>query len=110
MPATVFDNTILLQNDPNYLASLAMLPQKERDALLYGNWNSFEGQVFTEWKDDPEHYDDQLYTHVINPFPIPSWWPVWRGFDFGYSKPFSVGWYAVDPERRMYRMEGFYRI
>lgn len=108
VPATVFDNKILLDNDPNYLASLAMLPQKERDALLYGNWNSFEGQVFTEWKDDPDHYDDQRNTHVINPFPIPSWWPIWRGFDFGYSKPFSVGWYAVDPERRMYRIYEYY--
>ncbi len=108
IPATIFDNRILLENDPNYLASLAMLPQKERDALLYGNWNSFEGQVFTEWRDDPDHYDDQRRTHVINPFPIPSWWPIWRGFDFGYSKPFSVGWYAVDDERRIYRIYEFY--
>ncbi len=108
VPASVFDNQILLQNDPNYLASLAMLPEKERDALLYGNWDSFDGQVFTEWRNDPAHYDDQLYTHVIKPFPIPKWWRIIRGFDFGFSKPFSVGWYAVDEEGRLYRIAEYY--
>ncbi|MBR5768526.1 MAG: Terminase-like family protein, partial [Clostridia bacterium] len=28
--------------------------------------------------------------------------------DFGYSKPFSVGWYAVDGERRVYRIRELY--
>ncbi len=108
VPATVFDNQKLLDNDQNYLANLAMLPAAERDALLYGDWNSFNGQVFSEWRDDPAHYDDQLYTHVIKPFRIPRFWPRYRGFDFGYSRPFSVGWYAVDPDGRLYRIAEYY--
>lgn len=48
IPATVFDNKKLLENDPGYIASLAMLPEAERQALLYGDWDSFSGQVFTE--------------------------------------------------------------
>lgn len=65
VPSTVFDNQELLRNDPNYLANLAMLPEAERNALLYGSWDSFDGQVFREWRNDPRHYDDQRWTHVI---------------------------------------------
>lgn len=31
-----------------------------------------------------------------------------RGFDFGYTKPFSVGWYAVDTEGCIYRIREYY--
>lgn len=108
VPSSVFDNTILLENDPNYLASLALLPKQDRDALLYGDWNSFEGQVFTEFKDDPDGYKNQKYTHVIEPFRIPDSWLIYRGFDFGYAKPFSVGWHAVDHEGCIYRIKELY--
>ena len=108
VPATVFDNKKLLENDPNYLANLAMMPEAEKNALRYGSWDSFDGQVFTEWKNDPAHYDDQRFTHVIRPFSIPKDWKIYRGFDFGYAKPFSVGWYAVDHEGRIYRIKEFY--
>lgn len=108
VPSTVFDNQELLNNDPNYLANLAMMPEAERNALLYGSWDSFDGQVFTEWKNDPTHYLDQRYTHVIEPFDIPAHWKVYRSFDFGYAKPFSVGWYAVDEIGKIYRIKEYY--
>lgn len=108
VPATVFDNQKLLENDPNYLANLAMLPEAEKMALLYGSWDSFDGQVFREWKNDPAHYEDRQWTHVIKPFRIPRHWLIYRGFDFGYSKPFSVGWYAVDEDGRIYRIAEYY--
>ncbi len=108
VPSTVFDNKILLDNDPAYLASLAALPEAEKQALLYGRWDSFEGQVFTEWRDDPTHYQDQRWTHVVEPFEIPAHWKIWRGYDFGFSKPFSVGWYAADEEGRLYRIREYY--
>ncbi len=101
IPATVFDNQKLLENDPNYLTNLAMLPEAQRNALLYGSWDSFTGQVFTEWRNDPEHYKDRLWTHVIDPFDIPDTWKVVRGFDFGFAKPFAVGWFAVPPKGMM---------
>lgn len=108
VPATVYDNQELLKNDPMYLASLAMLPEKERKALLMGDWDSFDGQVFREWVNDSSHYKDQKFTHVIDPFPIPAHWKIYRGFDFGYSKPFSVGWYAVDEKGKIYRIKEYY--
>ena len=108
VPSTVFDNKELLKNDPNYLANLAMMPEAEKNALLYGSWDSFDGQVFTEWRNDPVHYDDHAWTHVINPFKIPAHWRIIRGFDFGYAKPFSVGWYATDEDGKIYRIKEYY--
>lgn len=108
IPSSVFDNRVLLKNDPDYLANLAMLPEAEKKALLYGNWDSFDGQVFTEWRNDPEHYDDMRFTHVVEPFKIPKSWQIYRGFDFGYTRPFSVGWYAADGDGRLYRFREYY--
>lgn len=108
VPASVYDNPALLGNDPDYVARLASMPEAERRALLYGDWDSFSGQVFTEWRNAPEHYADRLGTHVIAPFKVPGDWSIWRGFDFGYARPFSVGWYAVDHDRRLYRLRELY--
>lgn len=108
VPATVFDNQRLLDNDPMYLANLAMMPEAERNALLYGSWDSFDGQVFTEWRNDPAHYQDQRFTHVIDPFPIPAHWRIYRGFDFGYAKPFAVGWFAVNEQGKIYHIKEYY--
>lgn len=108
VPATVFDNQELLHNDPNYIATLGMMPEAERKALLYGDWDSFSGQVFSEWRNNPSGAITQQWTHVIEPFRIPETWTIYRGFDWGYSKPFSVGWYAVAPSGRMYRFKELY--
>lgn len=108
VPSSVYDNKILLQNDPMYLTRLASLPEAERKALLLGDWDSYSGQYFTEWRDDPAHYDDRRYTHVIEPFEIPSGWKIYRSFDWGYNKPFSCGWWAVDYDGVVYRILELY--
>ncbi|MBO5036563.1 MAG: terminase family protein [Clostridia bacterium] len=108
IPSSVFDNPALLSNAPEYLESLAMLPAAEREALLYGSWDSFSGQVFSEWRDNPDGYMTRINSHVVLPFRIPKTWRVFRSFDFGYSKPFSVGWYAVDHDGRLWRIRELY--
>ena len=108
VPSTVWDNAALLKNDPQYLARLAGLPDRERKQLLEGSWDGFSGQVFEEWRNDPGHYLDQRWTHVIAPFTIPKSWRVYRGLDWGYTRPFSVGWYAVDEDKRLYRIREYY--
>lgn len=45
---------------------------------------------------------------MIDPFPVPDGWGIWCALDWGYSRPFSVGWYAVDRERRLYRIREYY--
>ena len=108
IPARVTDNGALLARQPEYVRQLEALPPKLRAAWLEGKWDVLAGQVFQEFTDDPEHYEDRRWTHVIKPFRIPAHWKIWRGYDFGYSRPFSVGWYAADEEGRLYRIKELY--
>ena len=108
VPAKLTDNQALMRNAPEYRMNLCMLPEKERRALLDGDWDSFSGQVFTEWRNDPDHYLDRLHTHVVEPFRVPKHWKILMGYDWGYSKPFACGWYAVDERGKMYMIRELY--
>ena len=105
IPATVRDNPHI---DELYIAELEQKPDKLRDALLLGKWDAFEGQAFPEFTNDPEHYKDGLHTHVIDPFDIPLHWTRYVSFDHGFSRPFSFGAWAVDPDGRAYRYKELY--
>ena len=102
------DNLALMQSQPGYLRSLEKLPYKLRQAWLYGRWDVYEGQFFEEFTDDPSHYADRRYTHVIDPFEIPAGWKLYRSFDWGYHRPFSCGWWAVDYDGVAYRILELY--
>ena len=106
--ALVQDNVALMELDPDYIKNLEALPPKLKKAWLEGAWDVFEGQFFEEFVDDPEHYEDRQWTHVIEPFDIPAGWKIYRSYDFGYSKPFSCAWWAVDYEGVLYRILEFY--
>lgn len=64
--------------------------------------------VFEEFVDDPKHYTDRRWTHVIEPFEIPDGWTICRSYDFGYGKPFSCAWWAVDYDGTIYRIMELY--
>ena len=85
----VTDNGALMSADPEYIKKLEALPPKLRRAWLEGDWDIFEGQFFEEFLDDSSHYEDRIWTHVIEPFEIPKGWQIYRSFDWGFSKPFS---------------------
>lgn len=104
----VTDNVALMQSQPDYIKQLEALPPKLRDAWLYGNWDIFEGQFFEEFKDNPEGYQTRRWTHVIEPFEIPSTWQICRSFDWGYARPFSCAWWAVDHQGVCYRILELY--
>ncbi len=82
-------------------------PERYKVAGL-GEWGVEGGAVFEEWLNDPEHYGDRVWTHVIDPFEVPQHWRIYRGFDFGYARPFSVGWWAADHDGRLYRILELY--
>ena len=96
------DNKALMESDPDYIRTLESLPPQLRKAWLEGSWDIFMGQFFEEFVDDPQHYQDRLWTHVIDPFEIPPHWSIYRSFDWGYSRPFSCDWWAIDTEGRAY--------
>lgn len=92
----------------DYIFELEQKPPALRDALLNGSWDSFEGMVFTEFRNDSSHYDDRLWTHVIAPFDIPLDWPRYFSFDHGYSRPFACQWWAIDFQGRAYLYREWY--
>lgn len=117
----VTDNLALMRSQPDYVRQLEALPPKLRDAWRYGNWDIFEGQFFEEFRDKPDAVLceaaginrqqaalQRRYTHVIEPFQIPRSWTLYRSFDWGYSKPFSCAWWAVDYDGRLYRILELY--
>lgn len=104
----VTDNKALMEADPDYVKQLESLPPKLQKAWRYGDWNIFDGQFFEEFRDDPSHYDDHRWTHVIKAFNIPAGWNIYRSFDWGYNKPFSCAWWAVDYDGVVYRILELY--
>jgi phage terminase large subunit len=73
----------------DYGRKLWALPEQEREAHLYGDWESFVGQFFREFT---------RRVHVIRPFNIPSYWERFTSFDWGFKAPACMLWHAVSPE------------
>ncbi|MEG2956783.1 MAG: terminase family protein [Christensenellaceae bacterium] len=90
--ALVYDNDVLMKNDPAYVRRLENLPDAEKKAFLYGDWDIFEGQYFCEFKRD---------IHVVTPFEIPSHWRIYRTIDYGLDM-LACLWIAVDERNYAY--------
>jgi len=99
IPATAYDNPTGMKNDPGYIKRLELLPDKEKRMLLYGDWDVFEGQYFSDWEEK---------VHVCKPFELSKNVFRFMGLDYGYSKPSSVGWYAVSESMGTYRYRELY--
>lgn len=93
IPALLWGNQKLLKADPQYVRRLRALPITQQRALLYGEWDVFEGQFFSEW--DPN-------VHVVDPFPIPDNWEKFCGIDYGFHDPMSCLWFAADETGKVY--------
>lgn len=102
------DNEALMKAQPEYLRSLEKLPPKIRKAWLEGSWDVYQGQFFEDFSNREDHYIDRQWTHVIEPFEIPDSWQIYRSFDWGYNKPFSCGWWAVNHDGVVYRILELY--
>jgi hypothetical protein len=102
IPARLQDNPKLLEVDPEYVSRLMILPDAQRKALLEGDWDAFEGMVFSEWSKE---------RHVIKPFDIPPTWHKWRGLDWGFEAPYACLWMACNNDgqvivyRELYGMQ-----
>ena len=117
----VTDNKALMESQPEYIKQLKNLPPKLREAWLYGRWDIFEGMFFEDFRTEvdiskakvlnmtpEEMLKYHRHTHVIEPFNPPEEWTYYRSYDFGYGKPFSCCWWAVDYEGIAYQIEEFY--
>ncbi len=87
--------------DPTYRQSIEELPEAERRAKK-GDWTSFEGQVFDEFRDKRYPDEPENALHVIEPFEIPEWWPRIVVGDWGYAAMTWIGFAAIAPNGRVF--------
>jgi hypothetical protein len=84
----IHENRILLDADPQYINRIRAAASNPSmiAAWLDGSWDVTSGGMFDDlWNSN---------VHVLPKFNIPRSWTVDRAFDWGSSKPFSVGWWA----------------
>lgn len=90
IPAKLSDNRLLMESNPHYAAQLQQAGSKQLVAAwLLGNWDIIDGAFFSEF--DP-------IKHVLPASwlsRVPSHSYCFRAMDWGYARPFSVGWYVV---------------
>ena len=117
----VTDNKALMERQPDYIRQLEALPEQLRRAWLEGDWNLFEGQFFEDFRSAPdpakcaaagisvqEAAMQGRWTHVIPARAPAPGWKLYRSFDWGYARPFSCAWWAVDFDGRLYRILELY--
>jgi hypothetical protein len=85
--------------DESYHTTLESLPEKMRRAFKEGDWDIFAGQYFTEWRRE---------YNTCAPFEIPIYWNIFLGIDYGYAKPASAHWYALDTHGRVFAYRELY--
>ena len=101
IPGKLEDNPILTETDPGYIDRLDALPEPFRTAYKDGDWDIFIGQAFQ-------------FNRINHMLPIaqcpsvPPDVPIYWTFDWGYGAPFSMGWWWVDGDERVYRFNEFY--
>ena len=95
------ENKHLLEGTPEYEARLNAIKNPElRKAWRDGDWDINVGGFLQGVWDRSKH--------VVPAFEPPVDWPRWRAMDWGFAKPYSVGWYTVDPDGVIYRYRESY--
>ncbi len=82
IPATVDDNPTLQKNDPGYVLTLDALKKTDEElwkAWRMGDWNTFAGQYFQEFRTD---------LHTVDFFEPKAELPKYAGTDWGLKNPF----------------------
>ena len=99
IPSFLHDNQVLMTNDPKYCNRLLSITDEAlRKAWIDGDWDIYIGQAFLLHK---QH-------HIIDPIPIPSYAQKYMTFDWGFGKPFSIGWWFVSSDDTLYRFAEWY--
>jgi len=94
IPSLLADNPYL--SGGSYALNMALLSEADKRALLHGDWNAYTGRVFNFIQGVHVWSWDQ-FRAVYGVDRIPASWPRFRVMDWGFAKPFSVIWLAVDP-------------
>jgi phage terminase large subunit len=98
-PAYVYEDGSLTPAGARYLARLDNLTGVRRLRLRDGIWAAAEGIIYGDW-------DDAV--HLVDPFDPPPSWTRWWSVDFGYTNPFHCGFWAEDPDGRLWLYREIY--
>lgn len=85
------ENKVLLHAQPDYVKQLRAAAKNDAQfrAWVYGDWDIIAGGMFDDLWDKNVHAMPSFPPEVV-----PRGWRMDRSFDWGSSKPFSVGWWA----------------
>ncbi len=90
IPSKLGDNVLLLRNDPTYVLRLRQSGSEQLvKAWLEGNWDIVDGAFFDEFSEE-KHVRPSVLIQQRTPGTV-----LFRAFDWGSARPFSVGWYAI---------------
>lgn len=92
--ALVYDNEFMMNQNRDYVDQLENLPPKVRQAMLYGDWNVFEGQFF-------EEFDESIHTYNPKDIKVEQSWRIYRARDYGLDKT-ACYWIARDSDGTSY--------
>lgn len=84
----LYENKLLLAADPNYEKTIvaAATNSAMAEAWRDGSWKILVGGMFSDvWSEE---------RNDVPKFEVPDSWRIDRAFDWGSSRPFSVGWWA----------------
>ena len=90
IPSRLSDNPHV---NVEYASDLDNLPEAMRAAFRDGSWDSFVGQVFSEWRHD---------RHVTGRITIDPTWIRYAGMDYGWTAPSVMLWGAKDNDGRLW--------
>lgn len=104
--STYLDNKFIDADYKGQLESYKDLDPYYYQVYVLNEWGSAKGAAFPEFRNAPDK--GHRWTHVVKAFEIPEGWRFSRSYDFGYSKPFSCGWWAQDFDGMIYRVAELY--
>lgn len=97
---TLFAAGVPTERGADYLAKLDALTGVRYERLRHGRWVAAEGLVYEDYRPDVHH------RAIADP---PHDWVRYWSVDFGYTNPFVLQCWAVDPDGRAYLYRELYR-
>ena len=102
LPAKVQDNAFLMERNPGYIRNLKNLSGRQQKALLYGEWDLFNGQYFDNFKRELHVCDPLFDFHKI-----PNDWEFYISIDYGLDMLAAI-LMGVAPGGKYYAIKEFY--
>lgn len=91
------ENKVFLKAQPDYISNLIQSArnESERKAWLEGSWDVTAGGMFDDIWGELQHVIVINEELIGGPLEIPLHLPIFRAYDHGSGKPYSVGFYVI---------------